>query len=135
MPSKRTTRLADRTPVCQLCDSVIDVESGFVFDLQDGQGGLVHPDCMAYSLTYGDCPVYGVTHTCGNPICVKPDHLEMVIPPVECDFDGMGSDAIGCSAADGLPWAFDHFHAIIGGEPCRCRHATAPAALTAHPEG
>lgn len=79
MREKRTMRFAYQTAVCDLCRCVIDFESGFFFELEDGSGAIVHPDCMSYFLTYDKRPTRGVTHTCGDARCVNPAHLEAVV--------------------------------------------------------
>ncbi len=77
MHSNRSMRFAYQTAVCDLCHCAIDFESGFFFEIEDGTGAIVHPDCMAYFLERGERPTYGVIHICGEPLCVRPDHLEI----------------------------------------------------------
>lgn len=79
MHPNRSMRFAYRTQVCDLCQCAIDFDSGFFFEIEDGTGAVVHPDCMAYFLAYDKRPMRGVIHTCGQPLCVKPDHLEIRI--------------------------------------------------------
>jgi hypothetical protein len=74
---QKRTRFAYQVASCDLCHSPIDFASGFFFELEDGSGAIVHPDCMAYFLTHHERPTLGVIHTCGEPLCVKPDHLEV----------------------------------------------------------
>ena len=132
MHSHDSPSLTYRTVACDLCRCAIDFESGFFFEIEDGSGNVVHPNCMSYFLTYDERPTYGVTHTCKDGRCVNPDHLELVSPPVTCDFGGESGGTIGCYAPEGLPWAFDHFHAPIDGEPCPCRHTSQREAIAAH---
>lgn len=75
MHPNRSMRYAYQTAVCDLCSCVLDFESGFYFEIEDGTGAIVHPDCMAYFLTRHERPTRGVIHTCGQPLCVRPDHL------------------------------------------------------------
>lgn len=76
MRKKRTTRLGYQAAACGLCHGPIDLPSGFWFDTEESLG-IVHPDCLAYFLTYDKQPTRGVIHTCGNPLCMRPDHLEI----------------------------------------------------------
>lgn len=79
MHPNRSMRFAYQTAVCDLCRCAIDFESGFFFEVEDGTGAIVHPDCMAYFLTHHKRPTRGVTHTCGDPLCVNPAHIDAVI--------------------------------------------------------
>lgn len=79
MHQKPTMRFAYQTAVCDLCSCAIDFASGFFFEVEDGTGAIVHPDCMAYFLTHHKRPTRGVTRTCENVRCVNPAHLEAVI--------------------------------------------------------
>ena len=76
MHSTRSMRFACYIAVCDLCQCAIDFKSGFFFEVEDGTGAIVHPDCMSYFLTYDMRPTRGVIHTCGDALCVNPAHLD-----------------------------------------------------------
>jgi hypothetical protein len=40
--------------------------------------------------------------------------------------------AVGCTTDKPQVWEYDHFHAIVDGQPCDCRHDTGAEARAAH---
>lgn len=135
MRQKRTMRLAYQAAVCGLCRGPIDFPSGFWFDTEESLG-IVHPDCMAYSLERGIVqPGDSIDRTCGDGRCIRPDHLILIHEQKTCRQDGWlvrEGYVIGCTTDEPQEWAFDHFHAIIDGAACACRHDSADDARLAH---
>lgn len=136
MRRKRTMRLGYQAAVCGLCRGPIDFPSGFWFDTE-AELGIVHPSCMAYRLERGSV-VAGdkIDTTCGNTLCVRPDHLIRIHVQETCRQDGRARPphaAIACTPDDDVhEWWFDHFHAILDGKACPCRHETVSEARQAH---
>lgn len=136
MRTNRNMALGYQAAVCGLCHGGIDFNSGFFFDTE-GPLSIVHPDCMAYHCEIGAVrPGDTVDRTCGDNWCIRPDHLTVVHPNETCRKDGWivrPDYAIGCTTdADTASWSFDHFHALIGGQACDCRHVSAAQARLAH---
>ncbi len=74
--------MRSKSIICAFCSRPIDLPSGFHFALDDGS--LVHPDCMAYTLERGPVPPGStLLHTCGEPLCVRPDHLLLITGKVK----------------------------------------------------
>lgn len=76
MHPKSTSRRRRRPAACALCGCPLDYDSGFFFVIEPGQ--IVHPDCMAWHLE-GKAIRFGqrLHHTCSDPTCVNPRHLEV----------------------------------------------------------
>jgi hypothetical protein len=128
-------RLAYQAATCGLCRGPIDFPSGFFFDTE-ADLGVVHPPCMMYTLERGPvAPGDRIETSCDNDRCVNPAHLLLVHDQQTCRQDGwMVRDGyvIACSPDEPQEWAFDHFHAVLDGAACPCRHNSHAAARTAH---
>lgn len=78
MRRHRTTSFRRPPTLCGICRLPLNYASGFFFRVDAYT--TVHPDCQMYVLERGEVPAYSVIeHTCGNLMCVKPDHLELVL--------------------------------------------------------
>lgn len=141
MRPHRSTRYALQVAVCGLCLRSVDGQTD-CYRQDRAAGGLSHVGCIAVIMTDGDGPqvsaaeMADVVNDAADELCSKlcenPEHpstatecrhdIEMLAPNV----------AIGCSPDRPEDWAADHFHAVVDGAPCLCRHESAPAASQAH---
>lgn len=136
MHPNRSMRYALQVAVCGIC--LKPVEIGFECWRADrAAGGLSHVVCIAVVLAddpplsaaeLADAVNAAAAELCAR-LCENPAHSST---STECRHDVEMLSTVGCSPDRDEEWAADHFHAVIGGEPCSCRHATAREANAAH---
>lgn len=82
MKRRRPLPQSRHTPhVCHLCGLPTTPE----FEFQTDAGKWTHPSCFSFVAGYGNTPGrplklgQRLTTSCGNPICVNPEHLELAL--------------------------------------------------------
>jgi hypothetical protein len=125
---------------CDLCRKTVCVDHECYREGRDS-GGLVHVLCLAAFMmtedpTLSNEDISEAVNENSDDICFtwceNPDHA----PVTECRFDILGvtedDPTVGCSPDTEQEWWADHYHALIGGKPCECRHRTGQEAVEVH---
>jgi hypothetical protein len=145
MRRNRSTRYALQVAACPVCLKTVDL-SADCYRRSRKAGGIAHVHCLVIGMTDAD----GVrmsdaemaeslnenAEALCSALCENGAHPLSEPRQVTCRQDGwiVREDyAIGCTPdVDDKGYAFDHFHAVIDGAACPCRHETHADARSAH---
>ena len=83
---RRLHRGATGLPNCLWCERPAPPQWAAPFEMPDGQIRVVHPDCHSIVLSLpeeahwlpGMFKGKRPSHTCGNDVCINPEHLVLV---------------------------------------------------------
>lgn len=139
MHRKPIIHLALQVAACGICLKTVDLDSD-CWRTDRTTGGLSHLLCIAVVMTDAeDAPQLSTAELAEavneaaaelcSTLCENPGHPSTA---TACRYDVEMLGAVGCSPDQPEAWAADHFHAVLGGSPCSCRHESAPEANAAN---
>lgn len=130
MRPKISMALAIDVAVCHLCHQVVSETDCWRSDR--ASRSWVHVLCLAAAIIIDDSPsllaheiadrVNDQSEALYAELCENPAHLDH--DPCDPSEPIPGQAHVGCYTASAQEWTFDHFHALIAGEPCEHHHAT-----------
>lgn len=145
MRPNRSMGYALQAAACPVCLKSIDLSTD-CYRLSRKAGGVAHVHCLVIGMTDADGVRMSDAEAADainehadelcSALCENAGHPLPAPQQVTCRQDGWmvrPDYVIGCTPdVDDKGYAFDHFHAVVDGSPCPCRHESAPAARLAH---
>ncbi len=123
---------------CGICRKTICMDHE-CYRVNRVEGGLTHTLCLAAVMmlddpTLSDAAIADWATQNAEEICFtwceNPEHATVS----ECRYDvhGVEHPVVGCSPDTDEEYLADHFHAIIDGSTCECRHHSWQQAIQEH---